>query len=315
MQLIQDRMKSHKCRYIDGLRIICFASPNADVQVLDTTVVQMVISIWRRVRVPLQDANIPQIHKHLLNQSMFILNTILLIAQLLDFEYPLIHAIHQHVRALSRWQVIQAINQVFFVEYGFDGNYEDYYNPYNSLLDKVVIQRKGNSFQIHIQIKSVGTPLSLSALFVTVSEYAGLEGVYMMALPGHVYVGAELRLSHSPTYDHDMNPFPGMMEHCYQSRVDASEATCVVFADMYQKGLILHPQRPIEATSFPFTDIADRRYIRFSSLSTIWIRSLRNLMNIELSMNYFETRELQLIRYSVMKQVDFVMHLSLNQNN
>ena len=52
--------------------------------------------------------------------------------------------------------------QLVFEELGFDGERDDYYNPDNSYLDKVMQRRKG-------------IPLSLSGLLMAVGERAGME--------------------------------------------------------------------------------------------------------------------------------------------
>ena len=64
--------------------------------------------------------------------------------------------------------------ELLFEELGFTGEHEDYYNPYNSYLDKVMIRRKG-------------IPISLSVLTMAVGERAGME-VEGIGFPGHFLV-------------------------------------------------------------------------------------------------------------------------------
>ncbi|MGB8332424.1 MAG: tetratricopeptide repeat protein [Polyangiales bacterium] len=64
--------------------------------------------------------------------------------------------------------------ELLFDELGFEGEREDYYNPYNSYLDKVMIRRKG-------------IPISLSVLTMAVGERAGME-VDGIGFPGHFLV-------------------------------------------------------------------------------------------------------------------------------
>ncbi|MDH3727203.1 MAG: transglutaminase-like domain-containing protein, partial [Myxococcales bacterium] len=52
--------------------------------------------------------------------------------------------------------------ELLFVELGFEGERDDYYNPHNSYLDKVMTRRKG-------------IPISLSVLTMAVGERAGME--------------------------------------------------------------------------------------------------------------------------------------------
>ena len=63
---------------------------------------------------------------------------------------------------------------LLFVELGFEGERDDYYDPRNSYIDKVMIRRKG-------------IPISLSVLSMAIGERAGMvvEGV---GFPGHFLV-------------------------------------------------------------------------------------------------------------------------------
>ena len=56
------------------------------------------------------------------------------------------------MNTMSRLHVIEVIIRVFFEDFGFGGNSEDYYNPCNSLLDKVAIQRKGRLITLLISV-------------------------------------------------------------------------------------------------------------------------------------------------------------------
>jgi len=69
---------------------------------------------------------------------------------------------------------------LLFHELGFEGEREDYYNPNNSYIDKVIARRKG-------------IPISLSVVTMAVGERAGIE-VEGVGFPGHFLVrvgGAE----------------------------------------------------------------------------------------------------------------------------
>lgn len=68
-------------------------------------------------------------------------------------------------------QVLGQINWVLFVEEGFQGNAEDYYDPKNSYLNQV-IERK------------TGIPISLSVLYRAVAHRLGLE-MEGVNLPAH----------------------------------------------------------------------------------------------------------------------------------
>ena len=69
----------------------------------------------------------------------------------------------------------RVINRVLFHEWGFRGNVEQYTDPLNSLIDKVLARRKG-------------IPISLSILYLLISERLGLP-LEPVGLPGHFVVG------------------------------------------------------------------------------------------------------------------------------
>lgn len=69
----------------------------------------------------------------------------------------------------------RVINRVLFHEWGFHGNVENYTDPLNSLLDQVLIRRKG-------------IPVSLSTVYLLVAQRLGLE-LEPVGLPGHFVVG------------------------------------------------------------------------------------------------------------------------------
>jgi regulator of sirC expression with transglutaminase-like and TPR domain len=71
-------------------------------------------------------------------------------------------------------ETIAAINQVLFLDYGFEGNAEKYYDPRNSFLNDVIERRKG-------------IPITLSAIYIEVARRVGfnIDGVGM---PGHFLV-------------------------------------------------------------------------------------------------------------------------------
>jgi regulator of sirC expression with transglutaminase-like and TPR domain len=69
---------------------------------------------------------------------------------------------------------IHCLNQLFFKELGFRGNANDYYDPDNSYLNRVIERR-------------CGLPITLSLLYMEIGQQAGipLQGV---AFPGHYLV-------------------------------------------------------------------------------------------------------------------------------
>jgi regulator of sirC expression with transglutaminase-like and TPR domain len=74
----------------------------------------------------------------------------------------------------SPMEIIEAINQVLFVDYGFQGNSKSYYDPRNSFLNEVIERR-------------TGIPITLSAIYIEVARRFGfrIDGV---GVPGHFLV-------------------------------------------------------------------------------------------------------------------------------
>ena len=75
-------------------------------------------------------------------------------------------------------QRLQQLNRVLFYEFGLSPNNDDYYEPGNSYLNRVLDERKG-------------IPISLSVIYIETGRLAGLdlEGV---SFPGHFLVRANL---------------------------------------------------------------------------------------------------------------------------
>ena len=68
-------------------------------------------------------------------------------------------------------ETLLALNQVLFVELGFRGNADDYYDPANSYVNRVMDRRRG-------------IPISLSAVYLFVGRRLGLP-VAGIGMPGH----------------------------------------------------------------------------------------------------------------------------------
>lgn len=77
-------------------------------------------------------------------------------------------------RESGPYRVLACVNYVLFNSEGFTGNREDYYDPQNSFLNRV-IERK------------LGIPITLSVLYMEVARRAGLE-VKGVGFPGHFLV-------------------------------------------------------------------------------------------------------------------------------
>ncbi len=79
---------------------------------------------------------------------------------------------------MPRLHVIDALNQVLFDEEHFEGDADDYYNPDNSFLHKVLERRKG-------------IPITLSLLYIEVARRVGLQ-IEGIGLPYHFMVRCRL---------------------------------------------------------------------------------------------------------------------------
>lgn len=85
---------------------------------------------------------------------------------------------------------IQILNQVFFETYGFKGNNDNYHNPDNSIITRVLETKFGN-------------PISLSLLYMSVAHDLGLP-LFGINLPQHfvlAYCRMNTPLNDNGTYD------------------------------------------------------------------------------------------------------------------
>jgi regulator of sirC expression with transglutaminase-like and TPR domain len=87
---------------------------------------------------------------------------------------------------------IQILNHVFFETYGFKGNNENYHNPDNSIITRVMETKFGN-------------PISLSILYMSVAHDLGLP-LFGVNLPQHfvlAYCRLNTPINENGTYDRD----------------------------------------------------------------------------------------------------------------
>jgi regulator of sirC expression with transglutaminase-like and TPR domain len=68
-------------------------------------------------------------------------------------------------------QKLRILNHFFYRELGFSGNVNDYYNPDNSYLHRVIATRRG-------------IPISLAVIYMELAQHIGLD-VKGVAFPGH----------------------------------------------------------------------------------------------------------------------------------
>lgn len=74
-------------------------------------------------------------------------------------------------------EIVESVNKFFFVEKGFRGNFENYYEPDNVYINRVIDRR-------------VGIPITLSLIYILVGKRANLP-VYGIGIPGHFVVRYE----------------------------------------------------------------------------------------------------------------------------
>jgi len=72
---------------------------------------------------------------------------------------------------------LQVLNDYFYTECGFGGNPADYYNPDNSLLNRVIETR-------------LGIPITLSILYMHLAQAVGIPA-FGIGFPGHFLVGVD----------------------------------------------------------------------------------------------------------------------------
>jgi regulator of sirC expression with transglutaminase-like and TPR domain len=76
-------------------------------------------------------------------------------------------------------QRLRALNNYFFTELGFTGNRNDYYDPDNSYLNRVLERRRG-------------IPISLAVLYMEIGQQIGLA-LRGVSFPGHFLVKLKVR--------------------------------------------------------------------------------------------------------------------------
>jgi regulator of sirC expression with transglutaminase-like and TPR domain len=85
---------------------------------------------------------------------------------------------------------LRLLNNFFYQELGFSGNFNDYYNPDNSYLHKVLSTRRG-------------IPISLAVIYMELAQQIGLD-VKGISFPGHFLMKLSIK-----TGDIILDPFNG----------------------------------------------------------------------------------------------------------
>ena len=87
-------------------------------------------------------------------------------------------------------QKLRYVNRYFFQELGFAGNVNDYYDPHNSYLHRVLATRRG-------------IPITLALLFIEIAQQIGLDA-RPVSFPGHFLVKLKM-----PQGEVIIDPFNG----------------------------------------------------------------------------------------------------------
>ena len=135
---------------------------------------------------------------------------------------------------------LRLLNNFFYQELGFAGNLNDYYNPDNSYLHKVLASRRG-------------IPISLAVIYMELASQIGLN-VKGISFPGHFLMKLSVNSG-----DIILDPFNGTS----LSREELEERLEPYFSRGH------HPSEPSLAT-----------YLADATSRTILVRMLRNLKSL-----------------------------------
>ncbi len=156
---------------------------------------------------------------------------------------------------------LRLLNRYFFQELGFAGNANDYYDPANSFLSKVIERRRG-------------IPITLGVLMMEIGQQVGLP-LRGVSFPGHFLVKLKVRAG-----DLYLDPMTGESLSREQLEERLSE-----FLDALKTGSDGDAER---GTAREFVEMALAQAIREASSRDILARMLRNLKGIYHGRNDYE---------------------------
>jgi regulator of sirC expression with transglutaminase-like and TPR domain len=156
---------------------------------------------------------------------------------------------------------LRLLNRYFFHELGFAGNANDYYDPANSYLSKVLERRRG-------------IPISLAVLLMEIGQQIGLP-LRGVSFPGHFLVKLKVRAG-----DLYLDPMTGESLSREQLEERLSE-----FLDALRVSVDADATAEIARETF---EIALMQAIREASSREILARMLRNLKGIYHGRNDYE---------------------------
>lgn len=103
------------------------------------------------------------------------------------FSVRLKRRLHADIAPIPK---LRLLNNFFYQELGFSGNFNDYYNPDNSYLHKVLSTRRG-------------IPISLAVIYMELAQQIGLD-IKGISFPGHFLMKLSIK-----TGDIILDPFNG----------------------------------------------------------------------------------------------------------
>jgi regulator of sirC expression with transglutaminase-like and TPR domain len=170
---------------------------------------------------------------------------------------------------LTSLEKVKILNHVFFEVHKYQGDAEDYHNPDNSYINKVLDRRRGN-------------PISLAIIYSLVAQRLNIP-IYGVNLPQHFVLGYKA--------GDDWEVIKAYNEHSSLGQEDGSEV--LFYINPFSQGLILSQE---SITSFlKQIDLEARpEYFRICSNIEIVQRIIRNLMHAYEKDN--DTARLEILR-------------------
>ncbi len=135
------------------------------------------------------DAHIPLFEAALCNaqDDEHLLDLTACLTDIDKFAVRLKRRLHADIAPIPK---LRLLNNFFYQELGFSGNFNDYYNPDNSYLHKVLSTRRG-------------IPISLAVIYMELAQQVGLD-VKGISFPGHFLMKLSIK-----TGDIILDPFNG----------------------------------------------------------------------------------------------------------
>jgi len=157
-------------------------------------------------------------------------------------------------------EIAAALNKVLYDEFGLHGNVQDYYNPENSLLHRVLDRRRG-------------IPISLCIVWSAVARRVGLESHPLAFMPQHVLIRVPVRRQEMTdglgleTTDLYIDAFDG-------GKIMDWESVLTFLSQTLNVRPVDLPASVIEASGFY------QRFVEVQPPVRLYMRLLSNLMHI-----------------------------------